>query len=363
MSHPPTSGRRRRVFLGALGVAMALAFAACSSSDEPASEPPPTTEEQPTTTPTTAEPSEEPGAAASTTTAAPATTTSLRTEPLTVTDAFGNEVTVPAVPTRVFAGDDTSLANLLDLGVVPIGTAVNRNAVPAFLGDRLDGIVDLSADNGLGINIEAMAALEPDLIIGPGTTLLELQYGLASEVAPTYAYRYGYSSSEEIRTNLTDVAVVLGLEDRAAEILADLDARIADMRDRLANSDAADTTVSVVRIFRDGSGISLRHGTTESVMMNEIGVTRPPNQRSIEDFATSLSLETLDQADADVIFVYLDDPEDPAVYDEMRENPLWQTLGAVQNDRVYTVDGGVWNGISIAAAHLILDDLEATLGF
>ncbi|MEM8922645.1 MAG: ABC transporter substrate-binding protein [Actinomycetota bacterium] len=283
-------------------------------------------------------------------------------EPFTVTDAFGNDVLIPADPQRVFAGDDTSLANLLELGIVPVGTAVNQNAYPDFLGDRLDGIVDVSADNGFGVNIEALAALEPDLIIGPGTTVLQLQYDLAAQVAPTYAYHHGYASSDEIRTNLTDVARLFGLEESAAEIVQDLDDRVADLRTRLAESDRAEETVSVVRIFRDRSGISLRHGSTESVLMAEIGVRRPENQQSIEAFATDLSLETLQLADADTIYLYLDDPDDPAVYDDMQANALWQTLAAVRNDRVFVVDGGVWNGISITAAHLILDDLERTLG-
>lgn len=164
-----------------------------------------------------------------------------------------------------------------------------------------------------------------------------------------------------MRTNLTDVARLFGLEDRADEIIADLDDRIADLGERLAASERADETVSVVRIFRDGSGISLRHGTTESVLMAEVGVVRPENQQSIEAFATDLSLESLQLADADTIYVYLDDPDDPAVYDEMIDSALWQTLAAVQNDRVFVVDGGVWNGISITAANLILDDLEQTL--
>ncbi|MEL6894046.1 MAG: ABC transporter substrate-binding protein [Actinomycetota bacterium] len=282
--------------------------------------------------------------------------------PTVLIDAFDNEVVIPPDPQRVFAGDDTSLANLLDLGIRPVGAAVNQNSVPDFLGEQLDGITDVSAEGGLRVNFEALAALEPDVIVGPGTTLLKLQYDLANEIAPTYAYRYGYASSDELRTNLTDLARVFGLEAQAEQIVAELDARVADLAQRLSTSARADETVSVVRIFADGAGLSLRHGTIESVLMAEIGVARPPNQQSIEAFATELSLETLDLADADTIYLYSDDPDDPTVYDSVVASPLWQTLTATRNDRVFVVDGGVWNGISISAANLILDDLEETLG-
>ena len=97
------------------------------------------------------------------------------------------------------------------------------------------------------------------------------------------------------------------------------------------------------------------------MLISEIGIERPANQQSIGDFTTPLSSETLDLAEADTICVSLDDPDDPAVYQQMLDNPIWQTLTAVQNDRVFLVDGGIRNGISIAAANLILDDLEATL--
>ncbi|MEM9465167.1 MAG: iron-siderophore ABC transporter substrate-binding protein [Actinomycetota bacterium] len=326
-----------------------------TTTQEPAADEPPATED----TSTVDDPPADDGAAATEAT----TTTTLRTMPLDVVDAFDNAVTIPAVPERVFAGDDTSLANLLELGVRPVGMAVNPNAVPDFLADQLEGIVDVSADTGLRINIEALAALEPDLIIGPGTPLLQLQYELATEIAPTYAYRYGYASSDELRTNLTDVARLFSLEDRAAEIIEELDTRIADLRSRLAASEVAGEPVSVLRVFADGAGLSLRHGTTESVLMAEIGIERPANQQSIEGFATDVSLETLTDVDAYAIYVYVDDPFDTSAYDEMLASPLWQTLDAVQNDRVFLVDGGIWNGISIAAAHLILDDLERTLGF
>ncbi|MEM9519325.1 MAG: ABC transporter substrate-binding protein [Actinomycetota bacterium] len=353
---------------------VALLAVACSEADLPTAdagvEPPPETTTTAPADPPTAD--DEPAGIDSDTDAveesaspsepAEEPTPTVRTEPLLVIDAFGNEVTIPASPQRVFAGDDTSLANLLSLGVRPAGMAVNQNAVPDFLAEQLDGIEDLSVEGGLRVNVEGLAALAPDLIIGPGTTLLQVQYGLVSEIAPTYAYEYGYASSEEIRTNLTDVARLFGLENRADEIVAALDARVADLAGRLAASDDPDITVSVLRIFADGFGLSLRHGTTESVLMQEIGIQRPANQQSIEAFATEITMETLNEAAADVIYLYVDDPTDTSEYDAILESPLWQTLEAVQNDRVFLVDGGIWNGISIAAAHLILDDLEATLG-
>lgn len=73
-----------------------------------------------------------------------------------------------------------------------------------------------------------------------------------------------------------------------------------------------------------------------------------------------MSLENLADVDAYALYVYVDSN----VGDEeerLRSNPLWELLDVVANNRVFTVDSGVWNGISLPAAHAILDDLEGTL--
>jgi iron complex transport system substrate-binding protein len=277
-----------------------------------------------------------------------------------VTDFFGNDVEIPATPTRIVAADDIALANLLDLGVTPIGTAVNRNSVPDFLGERLAGIEDVSAANDVGVNLEALAALHPDVIFTVGVDWYEDSYEAVRPIAPTFAYEYGYASGEQIRTNMTELGRALGMEDAAAREVQRLDDHVAELRARVEELGIAGEPVSVLRVFSDG-GLSLRHGSPESVLLDEIGISRPPNQRSIEDFATDVSLENLDQVDAYAIYVYVDDTADTSAYDDMIASPLWQTLDAVQNDRIYLVDGGVWNGISLAAGHEILNDIEATL--
>ena len=126
----------------------------------------------------------------------------------------------------------------------------------------------------------------------------------------------------------------------------------------MASAGLADKPVTVLRVGPDF--YSIRHGSTESVLLAELGIPRPPNQRSIEAFATKLSFENLEALDAYAMFVYVD-TKGGTDYDRLRANPLWPSLEAVRAGRVYQVESGVWNGISLPAAHAILDDIESTL--
>lgn len=275
-----------------------------------------------------------------------------------VQDFFGT-VEIPADPQRIVAADDTALGNLLDLGVRPVATAVNLLSVPEFLGGRLEGIEDISSPDEPRVNLERLAALEPDLIFTLGVEWNKDRYDLLSQVGPTFGYRYGYASSEQIRTNMTELGRALDREADAEAQVARLDDRVADMRARIADAGLHDKPVTVLRVG-GGGFFSIRHGSTESVLMEELGITRPPNQRSIEDFATDLSQERLEDVDGYALYLYVD-TDGQAEYEQLQANPLWATLDVVRNNRVFLVDSGVWNGISLPAAHAILDDIERTL--
>jgi iron complex transport system substrate-binding protein len=277
-----------------------------------------------------------------------------------VTDFFGTEVEVPASPSRIVVSDDIALANLLDLGVTPVGAAVNLNSLPDFLGERLSGIEDVSAADDLGVNLESLAALDPDLIFTVGVDWNEEGYATLQPIAPTFAYEYGYASSEQIRTNMTELGRALDMDDAAASEVQRLDDRVAELGSLVEELGIGDQTISVLRIHDDGA-LSLRHGSPESIMLDEIGLSRPPNQQSIEAFSTDVSAENIDQVDAYAIYVYVDDTSETGYYDDLIASPLWQSLEAVQNDRVFLVDSGIWNGISLAACHQILNDIEQSL--
>lgn len=278
-----------------------------------------------------------------------------------VVDKLG-PVTVPASPQRVIAEGNSTLGNMIALGVTPIGALVNTNSLPTFMTGKVDGIVEVNGDGG--IDLEKALALDPDLIIaiwGSGGRDWNLEnVQRYKQAVATYAYEQSYVYEEDIKQNVVQVAVALGVEDRADAILKEYDDRVADLRQHVLDVGFDDKPVTVVRVFDDGT-YSIRIGTSESIIFRAIGIPQPEGQRNPEDFSLELSLEHLDMLnDAYAVIIYIDDnsktkPED------IIDDPIWQSTTPVQENRVIFVNSGVWNSIEILGAFAIMDDIESLL--
>ncbi|MGH3370410.1 MAG: ABC transporter substrate-binding protein, partial [Nocardioidaceae bacterium] len=85
--------------------------------------------------------------------------------PRTVEHALG-EARLEKKPERVVVLDSGELDAVLSLGITPVGMGVNagQEGVPAYLVDKATGIKEVGAISDL--NLEAIAALKPDLILG-----------------------------------------------------------------------------------------------------------------------------------------------------------------------------------------------------
>jgi len=114
--------------------------------------------------------------------------------PVKITSIFG-ETTIPAPPKRVVSAGYTEQDDLLGVGVVPI-------AVTAWFGDEPFAVwpwarpklgdakpVVLNLDNG--IQVDQIAALEPDLIVATNAGVDADTYQKLSAVAPTVAQSDG----------------------------------------------------------------------------------------------------------------------------------------------------------------------------
>ncbi|MGP1498370.1 MAG: iron siderophore ABC transporter substrate-binding protein, partial [Schaalia odontolytica] len=92
-------------------------------------------------------------------------------ETRTVTDASGQDVTLPSHPSRVVTLSEPTTDNALALGVTPIGVVSGRGqqTVPNYLVERAGDIPILGS---IGTpNPEAIGAAHPDLILVDGTSV------------------------------------------------------------------------------------------------------------------------------------------------------------------------------------------------
>ncbi|MFE0019455.1 ABC transporter substrate-binding protein [Amycolatopsis sp. NPDC059021] len=272
--------------------------------------------------------------------------------PRTVTHALG-QTKLEKKPARVVVLDSGELDDVLSLGVTPVGMATTAGAdgVPSYLADRAKGIPAVGKIDNL--NLEAIARLNPDLILGSKLRANDL-YPKLSKIAPTvFSIRPGFPWKE----NLLLAGASLGEESKAVELLNGYQNRANEVKKGIASN----PRISLVRFL---SGNIRLYGNLSfiGVILKDVGLARPDNQ-NIADLATQVAAERIDQADADWIF-YSSYGAGPSQDEKtVTGGALWAGLGAVKAKHAVRVDDEVWFlGLGPAGAMKVLDDLARSLG-
>lgn len=271
-----------------------------------------------------------------------------------VEGAFG-PVQVPDAPQRVVALGDNALDAALSLGVRPLGTLASRGGtdVPEYLKAKAGEITLVGTVREP--NLEAVLGLQPDLILA-STELPRALYDKLSLIAPTVVPKGG--SFQDWRDLYRVYAQGLGKTAQAKSNIAEIDARIAALRERLP----AGQQVSVVRWNPQGPFVMssrLFVGQLLAALGLEPNPLAAETQRPHTDI---LSLENLNKADGDWIFLATLNPDGEQALADARQQPAFKRLEAVKNDHLISVDGQIWSSSSgYLAAQQILDDVERAL--
>ncbi|MCK2026042.1 iron-siderophore ABC transporter substrate-binding protein [Microbacterium sp. SSW1-47] len=151
--------------------------------------------------------------------------------PVTIEHAFG-ETTITEKPERVatvaWANHEVPLA----LGIVPVGMSKatwgddDDNGILPWVEEKLDELGGDSPalfDETDGIDYEAVADTEPDVILAAYSGLTQEEYDTLSKIAPVVAYpevQWGTSVDDMIEMNAT----ALGLKDEGEALIDELHA-------------------------------------------------------------------------------------------------------------------------------------------
>lgn len=263
---------------------------------------------------------------------------------------------LPAKPQRIVALDNSLVEAvvLLDRPLVGgISSYRDLTGFPPYLGDA---VADTEEVGPLETpDLEAVAALEPDLIVS-ATVRHDALYDELSAIAPTV---FVETTGPTWRENITFLGEVLGEEDTAAEVLDDYRTRAQALGEAI-NEKAGDPTVSVVR-FLDGPTRLYQKSSFSGHILADMGLARPASQ-DVEDFAAEIGEEQIRQADADHIFV-TSYSGGGASKERFLRNPLWGQLEGVQAGNVHEVEDAIWmTSVSVQGAHLVMDDLAEVFG-
>ncbi|WP_267244434.1 ABC transporter substrate-binding protein [Streptomyces sp. PR69] len=277
--------------------------------------------------------------------------------PRTIAHAMGT-TELKAKPKRVVVLDVGELDNVASLGVRPVGYAPTEgdDGIPEYLADTAGRPKSVGTINNL--NLEAIAALKPDLILGTQLRAAD-KYQELSAIAPTvFAIRPGFTWKENYLLNAAAL-------DRTAEAKAKLAAY--EEKARQLGEDVAEAsggegkpTVSMVR-YMPGKIRLYAKASFIGTILDDSGLPRPKNQQT-DDLAVEISPEKIDDADADWIFTGVYGDPKATQRDTARSNPLWKKLKAVKAGRAEDVPDETWYlGLGVTAADRVLDDLRGFL--
>jgi len=285
-------------------------------------------------------------APASTESASPASESPAADAERTIQHVLG-QTKVKGTPSKVVVLEWTYAEDLLALGVQPAGvadiTGMKKNvSLP----------IELAADvQDVGTrqepNLEAITALEPDLIIGVKFRH-EATYDQLSAIAPTllfnpYPEEGNGDQYEEMVNTFKTIADVVGKNAEAEAVLADLQKTYDDAKAKVAAAGKEGQPIVLAMAFTNQNAVTFRLTTDNGLairILENIGLKNAYKSEQFEAYGFSTkdveALTTLEDAD------YLHITNDDAVGDMLSKNAVWTGLKFVKENRMYELGGDTW---------------------
>lgn len=306
--------RRTLTALAAVG-ALAL-LAACGTTDEPASDAP---------------------------------STPAASGPVSITDDRGETVELDAPATRVVSLEWMQTEMLTSLGVTPVGAA-DVAGYTSWVGT----VVPLSGEpEDVGTrgepSVEAIAGLEPDLIVGVTSSVPEGAMEQMERIAPVALFD-GADASDPlgyVEQTFRSIATLVGQDDAADDVMAASQATIDENAAAIADAGLEGTPVVFASPYAEGANVTIRmHGprTAFQAVADEMGLTAAWQDPGDDAYGLSyVDVEGLTVLPEDTRFLYWgNDDEDDVVATTLSGNAVWQSLPFVQQDHVHRAGVGIW---------------------
>ncbi|MDF2662918.1 MAG: transporter substrate-binding protein [Paenibacillus sp.] len=270
----------------------------------------------------------------------------------TVKHAMG-ETPIPATPKKVVILTNEGTEALLALGVKPVGAVKSWVGEPWYdhIKSEMEGVKNVGTESQP--NIEEIAALKPDLIIG-NKMRIEKIYDQLSKIAPTV---YSTDLRGSWKNNFMLYAEAVNKKAEGEKVIADFDKRVEDLKKKAG--DKLKQQVSLVR-FMPATARIYYNDTFAGIIFKQIGIARPEKQNK-ETFADDVTKERIPDMEGDVLFYFTYETGDgkaSKMEEEWIKDPLWNNLNVVKNKKAFKVSDTIWNTAGgVKAANLLLDDL------
>lgn len=264
--------------------------------------------------------------------------------PVTIEHAYG-ETEISEQPQRIVTVGYTEQDTLWALDIEPVGVTewyggydfASWPWADEARGDSEPEVLGTSD----GLDFEAIALLDPDLIIGTNAGMTEEDYDRLSDIAPTVAHSGDYSMYfEPWDVQTLQIGKAVGRADDAQKLVDDIDARFAAAAE--AHPEFADASVVFLQnAIYDGSAIAYQNGLSTD-FLTELGFSIPSE---IDAFAPEdesggqayIPVENLDVLNtADVLIWGTESDDDISA---LEAEPFVTAVDAMKKGSVVYTDG------------------------
>lgn len=245
-------------------------------------------------------------------------------------DYLGTEYTFPNPVENIVAASFESMEDAVALGIKPVGVLEVGGKVPDYLSE-LEGATLVG--NKRAPSAETILSLDPDAIIGTSKWGEDVMAQM-NKLATTLPYSH---ISANWKDNLLALAELTNKTSEAEKLIADYEQKIADTKEEIAKSDVSEKSILMVRVRGGLMYIYPENVYFNPVLYQELGFKVPEVVEKAEAQA-ELSLETLSDVNPDIIFLQFEETENadaPSALEDLKNNDIFKSLKAVQNDEVY----------------------------
>lgn len=272
------------------------------------------------------------------------------------------ETVIQGTPEKVVVLELGFIDALLDVGMKPIGVADDNK--PSLILD--DALTQIEGYTSVGMrsqpSLEQIKLLSPDLIIAD-TGRHNGVYAELSKIAPTIALNNldaGYGETIQVAVTISE----------ALNKQAEMEALIAEHRAKLKAVQAKVTKDqnNIVLVGNTDSEITVRNtGFFTAELLKTIGYRYALDDVSAfsgQKGNVKMTIEQFLDIDPDMIILMSGevDKKDEEGKRPILDDPLWNELSAVKNNKMYDVNRYIWSlRRSIKGANQIIDQLEADI--
>ena len=134
--------------------------------------------------------------------------------------------------------------------------------------------------------------------------------------------------------------MVLGFEDKAAEIIAGYDERLAELKSKVSEADFSDKPVATI-VWQGSGNFFVPVDRPSNMILRSLDIPQPSFQSDPSAGEVSFSFENvalLKEAYAVVVLL-----EGAGTQEDLEASPVWQLIDPVKNGRVIFLDADLWD--------------------